>query len=89
MALGAPRENVLRLILVNGMRLAMVGIAAGVAGAVLAGYLLRSVLFGVQPWDVTTLVLVAAVLAAISALASYLPARRAAQLEPMQALRYE
>ena len=89
MALGAPRGDVLRLVLSNGMRLAAIGIAAGVAGAVLAGYFLRSVLFGVKPWDTATLVLVAAVLLAINALASYLPARRAAQLDPMQALRYE
>jgi macrolide transport system ATP-binding/permease protein len=89
MALGAPRGDVLRLVLSNGMRLAAIGIAAGVAGAVLAGYFLRSVLFGVKPWDTATLVSVAAVLLAIGALASYLPARRAAQLDPMQALRYE
>ncbi len=89
MALGSPRADVLRLVLANGMRLAAIGVAGGVAGAVLAGYFLRSVLFGVKPWDLATLVLVAAVLLAISALASYLPARRAAQLDPMQALRYE
>ncbi len=89
MALGSPRGDVLRLVLANGMRLAAIGVAVGVAGAVLAGYFLRSVLFGVKPWDLATLVLVAAVLLTISALASYLPARRAAQLDPMQALRYE
>jgi macrolide transport system ATP-binding/permease protein len=89
MALGAPRGNVLKLILSSGARLAAIGIAAGVAGAVLAGYLLRSVLFGVEPWDVATLLIVAAILAAISLLASYVPARRASRLDPMRALHYE
>jgi predicted permease len=89
MALGAPRGNVLKLIITSGARLAAIGIAAGVAGAVLAGYSLRSVLFGVQPWDVATLLIVALVLSFISLLASYLPARRASRLDPMKALRYE
>ncbi len=89
MALGAPRGNVLSLVLGNGLRLAAIGIAAGVIGAVLAGYLLRSVLFGVQPWDVGTLLLVAAILSAVCVLASYVPARRASRLDPMKALHYE
>ena len=89
MALGAPRGNVLSLVLGNGLRLAAIGIAAGVIGAVLAGYLLRSVLFGVQPWDVATLLLVAGILSAVCVLASYVPARRASRLDPMKALHYE
>ena len=89
MALGAPRGNVLSLVLGNGLRLAAIGIAAGVIGAVLAGYLLRSVLFGVQPWDVGTLLLVAAILSTVCVLASYVPARRASRLDPMKALHYE
>ena len=89
MALGAPRGSVLRLILANGARLAAVGIATGVAGAVLAGYFLRSVLFGVKPWDVTTLLVVAAILSSICVFASYVPAFRASRLDPVKALRYE
>ena len=89
MALGAPRGSVLRLILANGARLAAIGIVAGVAGAVLAGYFLRSVLFGVKPWDAATLIVVAAILSAICALASYVPAHRASRLDPVRALRYE
>ena len=89
MALGAPRGSVLRLVLANGARLAAIGIAGGVAGAVLAGYFLRSVLFGVKPWDVFTLVVVAGILSAICVLASYLPAHRASRLDPVKALHYE
>jgi predicted permease len=89
MALGAQRASVLRLVLSGGARLAAIGIAAGLGGAVLAGYSLRSVLFGVRPWDLATLVVVAGVLAAICVLASYVPARRASRLDPMKALHYE
>jgi predicted permease len=89
MALGASRGNVLKLIFGSGVRLAAMGIVTGVGGAVATGYLLRSVLFDVQPWDVTTLLVVAGLVSAISALASYVPARRASRLNPMQALHYE
>jgi predicted permease len=89
MALGAPRISVLKLILGGGARLAAIGIVSGLAGAVLAGYLLGSVLFGVKPWDVATLLLVAAVLSSITTLASYVPARRASRLDPVKALHYE
>jgi macrolide transport system ATP-binding/permease protein len=89
MALGAPRGEVLKLILGSGARLSAIGIAAGVAGAVLAGYSLRTLLFGVQPWDVATLLLVVIILSAVSALASYVPARRASRLDPVRALHYE
>jgi predicted permease len=89
MALGAPRSNVLALILRNGMRLAAIGIAAGALTGVLAGYFLRSVLFGVNPWDITTLAVVAGILATVCVLASYVPAFRASRLDPVKALRYE
>jgi len=89
MALGAPRGKVVRLILGNGIRLAAIGIVAGVAGAVLAGYTFRSVLFGVEPWDIATLLAAAAILAAICVAASYVPALRASRLDPVKALRYE
>jgi ABC-type antimicrobial peptide transport system permease subunit len=80
---------VLKLIFGSGVRLAAIGLVTGVGGAVAAGYFLRSVLFDVQPWDVTTLLVVAGMVSAISALASYVPARRASRLNPMQALHYE
>src|SRR5262249_5286759 len=88
-ALGAPRGSVLRLILANGARLAVIGIAAGVGGAVLAGYFLWGVLFGVKPWDPATLVMVAVILATICVLASYVPAFRGSRLDPVKTLRYE
>ncbi len=89
MALGAPRANVLKLILGDGARLAAIGIVAGVIGAVLAGYVLRSLLFGVAPWDPATLLVVTTILCGVGLFASYIPARRAARVDPMQALRYE
>ena len=89
MAVGAPRGKVLRLILSNGMRSAVIGIAVGVLAGVLAGYALRSVLFGVKPWDIATLVVVAGILAVICVLASYVPAFRASRLDPVKALRCE
>jgi macrolide transport system ATP-binding/permease protein len=89
MALGAQRGDVLRMVLRDGTRLAAIGIAVGVAAAIVAGYLLRSVLFGVKPWDPVTLAIVAAVLAAVGIFASFMPARRASKLDPIQALHYE
>jgi predicted permease len=88
-ALGASRHNVLKLILGDGARLAAIGIMGGVIGAVLAGYLLRSLLFGIDPWDAATLLVVAVILSGACLFASYLPARRAARLDPMNALHRE
>jgi macrolide transport system ATP-binding/permease protein len=89
MALGAQRGNVLKLVLGDGARLAALGIAAGMVAALVTGYFLRSVLFGVNPWDPWTLGIVAAVLAAVGLFASYVPARRASRLDPIKALHYE
>jgi macrolide transport system ATP-binding/permease protein len=89
MALGAQRANVYQLILKEGARLAVWGIAAGIACSLAATLLLRSILFGVQSWDIATLATVAIVLAAASLLASYIPAHRAASINPVEALRAE
>jgi predicted permease len=89
MALGAPRGNVLKLVLGEGARLAAIGIGAGVIAAVLTGYVLRSLLFGIAPWDPATLLVVTAILSGVGLFASYMPARRAARLDPMKALHYE
>ena len=86
MALGAPRASVYRMVLSEAARLTGVGIAAGLVCSVASGMLLRTLLFGVRWWDVTTLVAVAGVLASAALLASYLPARRAASVNPIDAL---
>ena len=89
MALGAQRSSVYRLVLGEAGWLTILGIAAGLALSVAAAMLMRKLLFGVQAWDVSTLFAVAFVLAACALLASYLPARRAASVDPVKALRAE
>ena len=89
MALGAQREMVQRMVLKEGGRLAMIGIVLGLVCSLAASLLLRSVLFGVQTWDVGTLAGVALLLVAAALLASYVPARRAASINPVEALRAE
>jgi putative ABC transport system permease protein len=89
MALGAQRASVYQLVLKEGARLAVWGIAAGIACSLATTLLLRSILFGVQSWDVATLATVAIVLAVASLLASYIPAHRAASINPVEALRAE
>jgi macrolide transport system ATP-binding/permease protein len=89
MALGATRKSVYQLVLGEAGKLIGVGVALGLAGAVGAAMLMRSVLFGVQAWDAGTLTAVALLLAASAMLASYFPARRAASVNPTDALRAE
>lgn len=88
-ALGAQRGMVYRLIMKEAGVLALAGIVIGTGCAILAASLMRKLLFGTPPWDVATLVSVAAVLSASALLASFLPARRAASVDPMSALRAE
>jgi ABC-type antimicrobial peptide transport system permease subunit len=88
-ALGAQRGMVYRLILREAGVLALAGIVIGTGCAILAASLMRKLLFGTPPWDITTLVCVAAVLGGSALLASFLPARRAASVDPMTALRTE
>ncbi|HEY7059331.1 MAG TPA: FtsX-like permease family protein, partial [Vicinamibacterales bacterium] len=87
MALGAERRTVHRLIVGDAVRLTAVGIVLGLAAAVGAAALMRDLLFGVRSWDAPTLATVAAVLGASALLASYIPARRAAAVNPVDALR--
>jgi putative ABC transport system permease protein len=87
MALGAHPSQVLTLVLGSGMRLAVVGLLFGVAGALALTRFLRSFLFGVSAYDPITLIAVSMLLAAIAALACYVPARRAMKIDPMVALR--
>jgi macrolide transport system ATP-binding/permease protein len=88
-ALGAQRGTVYRLIMKEAGVLALAGIVIGTACAILAASLMRKLLFGTPPWDMTTLVCVAAVLGGSALLASFLPARRAASVDPISALRAE
>ncbi len=89
MALGAQRSSVAQLILKEAGWLTAGGLVFGVLGSLLAATAMRKLLFGISAWDAPTLAAVAAVLAVSALLASYIPARRAAKVDPMVALRYE
>ena len=88
-ALGAQRRHVFRLVLHQGMRLVMIGVLVGLGGAFALTKLLHSLLFGIRPNDPFIFAMIPVLLAAVAILACYLPARRAANVDPMEALRYE
>jgi len=89
MALGACKADVLKLILSGSMAWVLVGIVLGIIGSLGLTRLLGSLLYGVQPWNPLILGTVTLLLASIALFASYIPARRAAKVDPMVALRYE
>jgi predicted permease len=89
MALGAKKSDVLRLVVGEGMGLALSGVAVGITGALAATRLLGSLLFGVSGWDPLTFVLVAALLSGVALAACLIPALRATRVDPLVALRYE
>jgi putative ABC transport system permease protein len=89
MALGAAKSDILSLVVAQGFRLAMAGIVVGMAGALALTRVLKSLLFGITPTDPSTFGAVALLLVGVTLLASYIPARRATQVDPMVALRYE
>jgi putative ABC transport system permease protein len=89
MALGAGSDQLLRLVVRQGMAPVLAGVALGAAGALGAGRVLRSLLFGVGPTDPLIFALVTGFLLAVALMACYLPARRAAMTDPMTALRNE
>ncbi len=89
MALGASPQQVRRMVVTQGMQLALVGVVIGVGSALGLTRLMSSLLYGVKPWDPITILLVAVLLSGVTLLATYLPARRASRVDPMVALRYE
>ena len=88
-ALGADAGRVVGLVVGTGVKLGLVGIAIGTAGALVTSQLLSRYLYDVQPFDATTFVGIALLLVGVTALASWLPARRAARVDPVSALRTE
>jgi putative ABC transport system permease protein len=89
MALGARRSDVIRLIMGSGLRMALAGLGVGLVGAIALGRLMHSTLYGVQIADVSSLATVALLFLAVALLACWVPARRSATVDPMQALRNE
>lgn len=89
MAIGAQAADVIRLVMRQGLTLVFIGTLIGLAGALAASRLLGAVLYGGNSLDLMTFTVVPVVLIAVAALASFVPARRAAQVDPMHALRYD
>ena len=89
LALGARMRDVLRMVIVEGMKPTLLGVVIGTAGALAIGHVLSSLIYGVKPTDPITFLSVAVLLGAIALLASIIPAYRAAKVDPMMALRFE
>lgn len=89
MALGARQRDVMKLVLTEGIKLTVVGVVLGLAGAFAATRVLRNLLFEVKPTDPITFIAFSVLLTVVALLASYIPARRATKVDPLVALRYE
>ena len=89
LALGAQKRNILRVILQQGLRLAVTGAVIGIVCAVIVSHLMATLLYGVEPTDPLSFVGVATLFVGVALLACYLPARRAMKIDPMVALRHE
>ena len=89
MALGAQRSHVLRLVMREGMLLTFAGLVLGTAGALAATRVMTDLLYGVTATDAISFISVSALLVLVALLACYLPARRATNVDPLVALRYE
>jgi ABC-type antimicrobial peptide transport system permease subunit len=89
MAMGARRADVLRLVLLRGLKIGTIGVALGVAGALALSRLMSTLLYGVSPADPFTFAMVSMMMALIVLVACFVPAQRATRVDPMVALRYE
>jgi len=89
LAVGASSGALLRLVLGQAAKLVSIGICLGLVGAMVVARAISSLLYGISPFDTATFASVSLVLAVVAFLASYIPARRAASIDPMVALRYE
>jgi putative ABC transport system permease protein len=89
LALGAQRSDILKMVVGQGMILALIGIALGLAAAFVLTRFMESLLFGVSARDFLTFLMIPAVLAIIAFLSTFIPAMRATRVDPMVALRYE
>jgi putative ABC transport system permease protein len=89
MAMGAQRADVLRLVVGEGMKLALIGAFLGLGGALAMTRLLKTLLFGVSTTDPLTFIVIAAALIIVTLAACFVPARRATKLDPLVALRHE
>jgi ABC-type antimicrobial peptide transport system permease subunit len=89
MALGAERGHVMKLIVGQGLKLVLLGLALGIAGALAMTRFLKTMLFGISPTDPMTFGSIAVMLTAVALLACWIPARRATKVDPLVALRHE
>jgi ABC-type antimicrobial peptide transport system permease subunit len=89
MAIGATSSSILRLVIGDGMRVTLIGLLAGLGGAIGLNRLVASLLFGVPSTDATTLIVSIASIALVAAVACWWPARRASHIDPLIALRAE
>jgi len=89
MALGARQLDVLKLVVLQGMTLVVIGVALGLAGAIALTRVMSTLLFGVTEKDPATFAAVAALIAVVAFVACYIPAWRATKVDPLVALRYE